>query len=115
MTNPYDAMVFGGMYCCAKQINILMSTGEMERLTGQQETTSRQIHHGDLSGGMRQLFCSLPSYSAFQLMSPLFSPSLAAITHGLDGITKTTDVLHTERVSPKSGTNKVQRETIQVT
>lgn len=82
MTNPYDAMVFGGMYCCAKQINILIPTGEVERLTEQRETTSRQIHHGDLSKGMRPQFCPLPSYSAFQLMSLLLSPSLTAITQG---------------------------------
>lgn len=86
MTNPYDAMVFGGMYYCAKQINILTSAGEMERLTGQQETTRRQIHHGDLSKQMRPQFGPLRSYSAFQLMSPLRSPSLTAITHhGITG------------------------------
>lgn len=104
MTNPYDAMVFGGMYYCTKQINILMPTGEVERLTEQQETTSRQIHHGDLSKEMRPLFCPLPSYSAFQLMSLLFSPSLTAITQGR--ITERTDVLHMEGLSLKSESNQ---------
>lgn len=103
MTNPYDAMVFGGMYYCAKQINILMPTGEVERLTEQRETTTRQIHHGDLSKEMRPQFCPLPSYSAFQLMSLLLSPSLTAITQG--GITERTDVLHTEGLSLKSESN----------
>lgn len=103
MTNPYDAMVFGGMYYRAKQINILMPTGEVERLTEQRETTSRQIHHGDLSKEMRPQFCPLPSYSAFQLMSPLLSPLLTAITQ--DGIIERTDVLHMERLSLKSESN----------
>lgn len=103
MTNPYDAMVFGGMYYCAKQINILMPTGEVERLTEQRETTSRQIHHGDLSKEMRPQFCPLPSYSAFQLMSLLLSPSLTAITQR--GITERTDVLHMEGLSLKSESN----------
>lgn len=80
MTNPYDAMVFGGMYYCAKQINILILAGEVERLTEQREMTSRQIHHADLSEEMDPQFCPLPSYSAFQLMSRPLSPSLSAIT-----------------------------------
>lgn len=45
-----------------------------KRLTEQHETTSGQIHHGDLSKEMDPRFCPLPSYSAFQLMFCL-SPS----------------------------------------
>lgn len=109
MTNPYDAMGFflGGVYYCAKEINILMPTGEVKRLTEQRETTSRLIHHGDLSKEMCPQFCSLPSYSAFQLMSLLLSLSLTTITHS--GVMERTDVLHLEGLSLKSESNQQQK------
>lgn len=81
-----------------------MLAGEVERLTEQRETTSARIHHGDLSKGMHPRFCPLPSYSAFQFMSLLPSPSLTAITQG--GITERTDVLHMEGLSLKSESNE---------